>query len=1033
MLHAPVNKAKGPDPAARTAEPPERERELHPRLGGTEWARGGGSQPGRLTAVTPRGVAALQGSLGNQSVLRMLPHRSAAKTQGALPLQTKLVVNQPGDEYEQEAERVSGAVMRTPQPLPAGHGDVSARRTQALQRKCSCGGTCDTCRSSSAEGREDLQRKALTGTPGPTVAPRAVHDALHSPGRPLDSSTRSFMESRFGENFSHVRVHTGPTAEASTRAVNAHAYTVGQDLVFGEGKYRPETAEGKGLIAHELVHTLQQRGSGLTLQRDPVKERHEPDQYSSSAFLGSKWKDVNELGLAYQEKGDEKHPGGATIRDAPSGKELAHLDQNAKVFILREGTVGGDRWYAAVSKDTGVFGYIQREFIWRNLPDPGSVVVKIHSGESPLEIAAKHYTGKGFDQWGKDKRYVVNALVYVNQLAKHNTKDSPGLEKQEGVDAPWVESIARADRYIWLPSAEYLNAIYEDVKAHGGGSGSVTYDLVDFVKNLGHKLLYGAAFLGGIVHGIFQSLWDTVAGLATAVYDILKSLFTLHIVSDIEELSGKVASLSWDDIKSSVGAWASDWADKLNSPSAWTAGHAHGYLTGYVMAEAFMLLIGVGEIEAAKTALWGSKLGKAIEGTSAFRKLAEAAGKIGSLGDKAVELAGKVGKIIEKTPLVGKTAAVAGKVIQWTLKGVEAILHLPQKWARAVARQILRAPGLERLLPRIDELSERAQKWLFGCFNPCKWEPGAVQKTLEDLDKGAIEAEAEAAEQRAASSVKSDRGPGETPGSGKTVKDPDAGAQGGQASDAATTGKPATPTTFASAKEDLIEELRKENQRLSSLARTDEPAAKAARANVERLKKETSRLSTEVATEEKKYNRATLARNPKLENEVDRVRKLRAELKAHQEGLAAAEKDLEELSSKQNARYEQMRKNRKEIDDLAQPERKLDPKERGRVNEVRALKEEGLKKNTVAFNAQDPNTREWATTIPDAMLENGATVDVKDYVELSETQQLRLQRVISNRRGQKPVIITGMHTKVPAEMERNYVIIRKTYLGPQRY
>lgn len=66
------------------------------------------------------------------------------------------------------------------------------------------------------------------------------------------------MESRFGHDFGHVRVHSGNKASESARNVNALAYTVGQDIVFGSGKYSPSTSEGKRLIAHELVHTLQQ-------------------------------------------------------------------------------------------------------------------------------------------------------------------------------------------------------------------------------------------------------------------------------------------------------------------------------------------------------------------------------------------------------------------------------------------------------------------------------------------------------------------------------------------------------------------------------------------------------------------------------------------------------------------------------------------------------------------------------------------------------------------------------------------------------
>jgi hypothetical protein len=98
--------------------------------------------------------------------------------------------------------------------------------------------------------------------------PPIVHDVLQSPGQPLDQDTRAFMESRFGRDFSHVRVRTDAKAAVSASAVNALAFTVGQNMVFGAGQYQPETTSGKRLLAHELTHTIQQSsGSGQTLSR----------------------------------------------------------------------------------------------------------------------------------------------------------------------------------------------------------------------------------------------------------------------------------------------------------------------------------------------------------------------------------------------------------------------------------------------------------------------------------------------------------------------------------------------------------------------------------------------------------------------------------------------------------------------------------------------------------------------------------------------------------------------------------------------
>src|SRR5206468_10924437 len=88
--------------------------------------------------------------------------------------------------------------------------------------------------------------------------PPVVHEVLRSPGQPLDPGTRAFMEPRFGHDFSLVRVHTGTQASASTRAVDALAYTVGHDIVFGVDTYAPRTSQGRRVLAHELTHVVQQ-------------------------------------------------------------------------------------------------------------------------------------------------------------------------------------------------------------------------------------------------------------------------------------------------------------------------------------------------------------------------------------------------------------------------------------------------------------------------------------------------------------------------------------------------------------------------------------------------------------------------------------------------------------------------------------------------------------------------------------------------------------------------------------------------------
>ena len=86
-----------------------------------------------------------------------------------------------------------------------------------------------------------------------------VHDVIKSGGRPLEPDVRTDMEGRLGHDFSDVRVHDDSAAAASASAVDAHAYTVGSNVVFQRDKYEPSTHQGKTALAHELTHVVQQR------------------------------------------------------------------------------------------------------------------------------------------------------------------------------------------------------------------------------------------------------------------------------------------------------------------------------------------------------------------------------------------------------------------------------------------------------------------------------------------------------------------------------------------------------------------------------------------------------------------------------------------------------------------------------------------------------------------------------------------------------------------------------------------------------
>jgi hypothetical protein len=159
----------------------------------------------------------------------------------------------------------------------------------SLQRKCACGThtTSEQCDSCKGEG-DMLQRKASSQAHHSEVPP-IVHEVLRSPGQPLDAAMRAFFEPRFGRDFSHVRVHTDTRAAESARSVDALAYTVGNNVVFGSGQYVPHITAGRRLLAHELTHVLQQSGNeampqeGLRIGSPGDASEREADRFAERA------------------------------------------------------------------------------------------------------------------------------------------------------------------------------------------------------------------------------------------------------------------------------------------------------------------------------------------------------------------------------------------------------------------------------------------------------------------------------------------------------------------------------------------------------------------------------------------------------------------------------------------------------------------------------------------------------------------------------------------------------------------------------
>lgn len=187
----------------------------------------------------------------------------------------ELTVGRPGDAFEREADSVADRVTASNAPSPrspATQGAPTPPAAEGAGAGARVQRTCDAC----ADEGDFLQRAPARGRSRSTApsAPKlasALALARSSGGRPLDREPKRALEPLFGRSFDHVRVHTDGEASRLAKSVNAKAFTVGQDVFFGPGQYRPETTSGKRLIAHELVHTVQQEG-GARVQRDVLSE-----------------------------------------------------------------------------------------------------------------------------------------------------------------------------------------------------------------------------------------------------------------------------------------------------------------------------------------------------------------------------------------------------------------------------------------------------------------------------------------------------------------------------------------------------------------------------------------------------------------------------------------------------------------------------------------------------------------------------------------------------------------------------------------
>lgn len=293
-------------------------------------------------------------------------------------MQPKFRINAPGDRYEQEADRVAEQVVgEEPRGDRASHiGEISPPA---------------------------LSANPLSPTL-PTSAPESVQMVTGGTGEALDGGVRKEMEKGIGHDFSGVRVHRDARAAASADEIGARAYTVGSHVAFGHGEYRPQTSDGRRLIAHELTHVVQQRGGGDVVQRQDKPRKSDRPDPTIESWIGS----VNTWSIA--------------LRRTPDGNTIADLPKGSYAWVI--GTSGGWLQVNAAVNGKELSGYVSQELLdyvqpavlksYEQSLRPGDIdVAKAYLIMNQMEIATVRQGGSPLVSLGEQRKVGIARQVLL--------------------------------------------------------------------------------------------------------------------------------------------------------------------------------------------------------------------------------------------------------------------------------------------------------------------------------------------------------------------------------------------------------------------------------------------------------------------------------------------------------------------------------------------------------------------------------------------------------------------------------------------
>lgn len=459
--------------------------------------------------------------MGNQAAQRLL-------REGVI--QAKLTVNQPGDRFEQEADRVAREVMRGPDRL-------LASGPPSIQRQCA------RCQAEERhfdveEKHEDdktIHRKEAEGlSPQPEGKIRQVLNE----GSPLPQLARRFFEGRFGRDFSQVRIHTGTRAAESARSLNAKAYTHGHNIVFGSGEFAPQTTAGRTLLAHELTHTVQQGAA----PEAPVIQRTIGDGHDLQAprFAGN-----IQLEAAFDNELLIGKPGKGTVTNGLAVRLIQQslLDQGYTLPGFGVDGIFGSETEAAIKRfqtDAGavlIDGIVGPETMGLLDQHDTSLIL---TGVGPVAITGPVPSPRPAPAPGCDRRYTGVTFTLANQVATGaNPAARIGISRVGGKDALVMQGTAPAN---YNP----------DVTINAPSNPKAQEFQVGFVSNLLTDTNDYTFSTGAKIHAVLPTPMKDGVALSSGQYDPVYVTQPSPQIVETFTGNGATVHLNWPDTPSDL-------------------------------------------------------------------------------------------------------------------------------------------------------------------------------------------------------------------------------------------------------------------------------------------------------------------------------------------------------------------------------------------------------------------------------------------------------------------------------------------------